>query len=184
MFKERTGMKNLAFWGIGLALLVNVTSGLAQNVSWTQYFFVARNIFPQANEICILLPQEEQEPQKKALGRAAAQFRFKVKLYLFTDARSIGSNLQIIPDGSILIVYDSPLTQDKSSMMYILSQAKDKNISVVTASEQYVDAGALVGLVKEAGHLRVVVNLKFSQQLAGKFTPEFNQKIGIVKVLQ
>ncbi len=177
-------MKRLAFLSIVIVLLMNVKSGRTQNVSWTQYFFVARNIFPQASEICVLLPQEEQEIQKTALGRAAAQFRFKVKLYLYTEARSIGSNLKIIPQGSILIVYDSPLTQDKNTMLYILSQSKDKNISVVSASQQYVDAGALVGLVKENGHLRVVVNLKFSQQLAGKFTPEFNQKIGIVKVLQ
>jgi ABC-type uncharacterized transport system substrate-binding protein len=130
------------------------------------------------------LPQDKQDTQKKAMGRAAAQFHFNVKLYLYSDAREIGSNLKLIPEKSILVVSKSPLTEEKTTMVYILSQAKEKNISVVSASQQYVDAGALVGLVKDNGHIRVVINLKFSQQLAGKFTPEFNQRLGIVKVLQ
>ncbi len=167
-----------------IGLLMFAQAAFAQNVSWTQYFFVARNIFPKAKEICVLMPKDEESSQEKALGRAAARFHFKVKLYLFTDALSIGKNLKMIPQKSILIVSDSPLTSDKSSMMYILSQSKEKGISVVSASQDYVDAGALVGLVKEEGRLRVVINLKFSQQLAGKFTPEFNQKVGIIKVLQ
>lgn len=177
-------MKRLLILIPFFGLLMIAQTVLAQKVNWTQYFFVARNIFPDAKEICILLPEEEKGSQETALGRAAAQFHFKVKLYLFSDALSIGKDIKMIPEESILIVSNSPLTQDKSSMIYILSQCKEKNISVVSASQEYVDAGALIGLVRESGHLRVLINLKFSQKLASKFTPKFNQKIGIVKVLQ
>ncbi len=177
-------MKRWAALKMLMVLLTGIGAGFAQNVSWTQYFFVARNIFPQAQEICILLPQEQMEIQKEALGRAATHFHFKVKLYLFEDALAIGRNLKMIPPKSILIVTDAPLTREKNSMLYILSQAKNKDISIISSAQQYVDAGALIGLVKEEGRLRVVVNLKFSQQMAGLFTPEFNRKIGIIRIIQ
>ncbi len=177
-------MKRWAALSVLTVFLTAVGTVLGQSVSWTQYLFVARNVFPQADEICVLLPQDKVDGQKEALSRAASHFRFKVKLYLFSDALDIGRNLKMIPEKSVLIVSNSPLTEEKSTMLYILSQAKEKEISIISASQNYVDSGALIGLVKENGRLRVVVNLKFSQQMAGIFTPEFNRKIGIIKVIQ
>ena len=61
-------------------------------------------------------------------------------------------------------------------MLYILSKSNDKNISVVSNSEEYGEVGALLTLSKsENKKLKIVVNLKFKPELAAKFPPEFQQ---------
>ncbi len=166
-------------------LLILSQSASAKNITWLQYFFAVKKIFPETKEIAVFLPQSEQSSQKEAMAKAAAKIGVKIKLYLVDDARSIGNNLKLVPENSVLIIYDSPVLMDKSSRVYILSRCKEKNISVVTASKEYSDSGALVGLLRgDDGRLKIVINLKFSPDLAAKFTPEFNQQAGVSKVLQ
>ncbi len=168
------------------SLIFLVVQGLmGQGVTWQQYFYVVNKIFPDSKEINVLLPQEEESAQKHAIARAATLFKMKVKIFLASDARSIGSNFKLIPENSVVIIYNAPLVNEKNTMLYILTQAKEKKLALITANREYSDAGALVGLLRdETGHLRVYVNLKYSPGLAAKFTPEFNQKIGVAQVLQ
>ncbi len=168
----------------GFILLV-VQGLMGQSVTWQQYFYVASKIFPDSKVINVLLPEEEESVQKPAIARAATLFKLKVKIFLVRDTRSIGTNFKLIPENSIVVVYNAPIVNEKNTMLYILTQAKEKKLALITTNRSYSEAGALVGLLRdEKGHLRVYVNLKYSPGLAAKFTPEFNQKIGVARVLQ
>ncbi len=175
-------MKRILFTLTAVLLL---TQASFAKVTWLQYFYAIKKIFPDTKEIAIMLPKDQEASQKAALAKAAVSIGVKVKLYLVEDARSIGSNIKMIPDNSVLVVYDAPVLMEKSSRVYILSRCKEKNITVVTASQEYSDSGALIGLLRgDDGKLKIVVNLKFSPELAAKFTPEFIQKTGVSQVLQ
>ncbi len=170
---------------LGGFILFVVQSLMGQSVTWQQYFYVASKIFPDSKEINILLPEGEESVQKPAIARAAAQFKRKAKIFLVSDARSIGTNFKLLPENSVIVLYNAPIVNEKNTMLYILTQAKEKKLALITTNRAYSEAGALVGLLRdENGHLRVYVNLKYSPGLAAKFTPEFNQKIGVARVLQ
>ncbi len=169
----------------GMFLLFAFQWGLAGNaVTWLQYFYAIKQIFPNETQVAVLIPKDVLSAEQKALSRAAAINKLKVKLFPVSDTRDIGSHIKLMEDNSILIVYDAPLFMEKSSMLYILSRANDKNLTVVSESEAYGAAGAFLTLSKQDSKLKIVVNLKFKPELAAKFTPEFQQKLGICEVLQ
>ncbi len=168
-----------------LILLISIQFCLANTISWSQYFFAIKQIFPDIKNVSVLLSEEAVQSQKKAISHSAAPFNVKVKLFPVKDTREIGNQLKMIEDGGVLIVLDDPMFMNKSSMFYILSKAKDKNISVVSSSQQYAEAGAFLTLIKDSSKkLKVVVNLRFKPELASKFTPELQQKLGVAEVLE
>lgn len=176
-------MKKFSY--IFVIITVTLQFCLANSVSWTQYFFAIKQIFPEIKNVSILLTEEAVQSQKKSITRAAAAFKVKVKLFPVKDTRDIGSELKMVEDGGVLIIFDDPLLMEKSSMFYILSKAKEKNISVVSGSKNYAEAGAFLTLVKDnSKKLKIVVNLRFKPEFASKFTPEFRQKLGVSEVLQ
>jgi len=168
-----------------LLIIVSQQFCQAGKVSWGQYFYAIRQIFPQIKNVSVIITEEAVSTQEKSITRAAAAFKLKIKLFPVADTREIGSEMKLMDEGSILIIFDDPLFMNKSSMIYILSKARDKNISVITCSEKYAEAGAFLTLIKDQSNkLRLVVNLKFQPEFAAKFTPELQKKLGISEILK
>ncbi len=173
------------FYYILVIVLTSFQFVMANTVSWTQYFFAIKQIFPEIKNVSILITEDAVQSQQKSIARAATAFKIKVKLFPVKDTRGIGNGIKMVDDGAVLIVYEDPLFMERSSIYYILSKAKDKNISVISCSEKYAEAGAFLSLVKkDSKKLKIVVNLRFKPEFASKFTPELQQKLGVSEVLQ
>ncbi len=157
----------------------------ADKVSALQYFFIVKKVFPDISEVTIFINAADEPTERPKITKAAAQMQLKVKLFLIESQKDIGANIQNIPNDGVLIVYQSDVLMNATSRMFVLSKAKEKNISVVTSSREYSQNGALLGLVKGADNkLEVLLNLKHSQSLATRFTEAFNAEIGVKQTLQ
>ncbi|WP_456443304.1 hypothetical protein [Caldithrix abyssi] len=176
-------MKKWSLIIIGLLMFIQFSFG--GKVTWLQYFYAIKQIFPDEKQVSILIPKQVMEAEQKDIRRAAAITKFTVKLFPVEDTRDIGTKVKMVKKKSILIIYDDTMFRNKSSMLYILSRANERELMVVTNSEEYGEKGAFLTLCKKDDKkLKIVVNLKFKPELAAKFTPEFQQKLGITQVLQ
>jgi len=166
-------------------LLVGFTIANAAQPTFLQYFFSIKKVLPDTKQVGVFLPESEFSVQKEKIAMASKRSGIKVKVFLISDMKSIGENMKSINGIDILLVYENPLLMEKSSRMFILSKCKDKKIPLITASEKYSKFGALLGLLKdENGHSKIVLNLKYSPNLAAIFTDEYVKKTGIAKRIQ
>jgi len=157
----------------------------AQKISPRQYFFTVKKIFPETENIDLFIEESQLDELKNEIAKAAAQAQVKVKIYPVNDTKSIGQSVKKLDNSSTLVVLPSPVINNNSSKMFILSKCKEKGISVVTESKDYSDSGALLGIFPQDGaKTKIVLNLKHSQELLAKFTPEYAQQIGISEIIQ
>jgi len=157
----------------------------AQNVTPRQYFFTIKKIFPETQNIDLLIEESQLDDLKNDIAKAAAQAQLKVKIYPVNDTKSIGKSVKKLKNSGTLVVLPSPVINNNSSKMFILSKCKEKDISIVTESKEYSDSGALLGLFPQEGaKTKIVLNLKHSQELLARFTPDYAKQIGISEVIQ
>lgn len=169
-----------------IAVFYLLNTGLnAQNVTPRQYFFIVKKIFPETQNIDVIVDESKLDGLKSDIAKAAAQAKVQVKLYPVSDTKSIGKSVKKLDKSSTLVVLPSDVTNDKSSKMFILSKCKEKDISVVTESKDYSDSGALLGIFPQDGaKTKIVLNLKHSKDLLAKFTPDYAKQVGISEVIQ
>lgn len=157
----------------------------AQNVTPRQYFFIVKKIFPDTKEISVIIDEKQLDNFKDDIAKAASQAQVIVKIYPISDFKSIGKSVKKINKSGILVVIPCPVLTNKSSKLFILSKCKAKDVAVISESKDYSDSGALLGIFPQDGaKTKVVLNLKHSQDLLTKFTPDYAKQVGISEVLQ
>ena len=109
----------------------------------------------------------------------------KTKVFLISDARSIGKSIKELKDVDVLLVYNSPVLVNKKSRLFVLSKCKDRKIPIISSSEEYAASGAFIHLGKDENKkTKIVINLKQSTYLAARFTDESTKKMGIAKLIR
>ena len=168
-------------------LIVLVISGknFAGDVTFLQIFHVIKQVFPETKNITLLVTKETMEREMKKVNRAAAMTQLKVKIHAVENSFHIGKEIKQMAPKTIMVVGNSALFNEKKTKLYILSKCKEKEISVITSSRDYVESGALLGLVKtDDGRSEVILNLKHYTFLRDKFTDEFKQEANITELNQ
>ncbi len=177
-------MRKLFIVSFLLSLIIHVQLS-AKEVTFLQYLYTIKQIFPDLTECSVLIDKSMVDAQKSKLERASAQMKVKVVVYPVKNNKDIGKSMKEVRDNSVLILFSSSLFENKSTKLFVLSKSKEKKIALVTSSKEYVDAGALIGLLpNEKNKTDLVVNLKHSQYLAAKFTEDFVKTAGIKTVIQ
>ncbi len=173
------------FTQTAILILCFLMVAMAGGVTTLQFFFTVKKIFPSADHVHILISKKAFNEQKTKIVRSANQVQLKTTIYEIESMSDIGSKINQIPDHAIVIVYSNPILMNKKSRLFILKKSTDKQLSLVTDSEAYTRAGALVGLLPaEDDRTKLVVNLTHNKNIAGRFTPEFIQKMGIAQVIR
>lgn len=149
------------------------------------FFFVVNKVFPELKEVSIFMTREALAENENKVNRAAATFNLKATIYLIESSTMIGQAIKQIPSNSLLVILSSGLLSQKSSILYILSKCKEKQILLITSSQEYSEAGALLGLViDENQKTKLVVNLTHYENLRPKFSQELLQQQGIFADIQ
>ena len=168
-----------------IAIIVLSIGINAQNITPRQYFFIIKQIFPDTKEISVILDEEDLPSFEDDIAKAAGQAQVKAIIYPVSDFKSIGKSIKKVEKSGTLVVVPSPILSDKSSKLFILSKCKEKNIAVISESKEYSESGALLGVFPQDGaKTKVVLNLKHSQDLLAKFTPDYAKQVGISEVIQ
>ncbi len=168
-----------------LVLCSYVVSFSGENATALQVFFAIKKVFPETQNVSLLISQNLLDQENTKIARAATQTRLTVEIYAVRDAIDIGKKLKKIPENSILVIFASDALSSNSSRLYILSRCKEKNIEIVSTSEDYTNSGALLGILLNEQHkVELILNLKHSQVLASKFTKEFIQQTGINQIIE
>jgi ABC-type uncharacterized transport system substrate-binding protein len=158
---------------------------LGKDVTYLQFFYMIKNIFPETKEVAIFLPKDIQEQEQSKIASASVKMGLTIKLYLISDMSSIRSNLKLLPAKSVLLVYTDPLLMEKSNRDHIINSCAEKQIPIISSSQEYITAGALIGLlIDESNKLKVVINVQQYPQIASLFSEEFTQKIGAAEVIR
>ncbi len=170
----------------GIILIYSNIILYAKEPSFTQLFYVTRQIFPEAEELIIFLSNEQLSAAKTKINRASAQSKFKSKVYIIENSTMIGQSVQKLPKQSILLIMSSDVLMKNSNKLYILSKCKEKQIAIISPTREYSESGALVGIISNAENnkLDLVLNLKHNEQFKSKFTAELIQKLDIQEVIQ
>jgi len=170
---------------ITLALVLSTQICLANQPSPLQIFYSIKKILPEAKKVGVFIPEETFKNDETKIARASKQMGMEVKVYLIKDTKSIGKNMKKLKDVDILVVYDDPVLVNKSSMMFVLSKCKDKKIPIISSSEDYSNAGALIFLGRDDNKkIYYVLNLKHTEYLAAKFDDASVEKLGIAKLIR
>ena len=107
-------------------------------------------------------------------------FNLKAKIYVIESTSAIGNAIKQINPNSLLVIFSSDILNQKSSILYILSKCKEKQILLLTSSLDYSEAGALLGLITDENQkTKLIVNLTHSENLRAKFSQELLQQQGI-----
>ncbi len=155
------------------------------NPSSPKIFYVVKSIFPENQNVYVLIDRDLLGTEKENIARAAAQNKVKVTIFPVDLAADISKALREIPDNSVLIVYNSKIFANKSSKLFILKKSKEKNLALVACTDDYSRSGALVGIIPLAsGKTRIVVNLKHSPAYQNKFTDNLVQQTGIAEIIR
>ena len=167
-----------------IVIFIILSNLSAQKVTPRQYFFTVKKIFPDTEEIGVFIQSSELPEVKDKIALAAAQAQIKVKIYSVSDFKSIGKGLKKLPQSGTIVVYPSPILLDKSSKLFVLKKCKEKAVAVISESKEYSDAGALLGIFPQVGaKTKIILNLKHSQDLLAKFTPDYVKQVGISEVI-
>jgi len=176
-------MKRLSV--ILLLFFLFIQTSTAKEPTFLQYFFSIKKVLPSARMVALLIPGEVYQAQQQKIMRAAKQSKLKVEVFRVSDTRSIGQQMKLVKDVDILLVYNAPVLTQKASVMFILSKSKDKQIPVISASQDYIKSGALIGLTHgENNRTQLVLNLKHTPYLASHFTDDVLQKIRAAQIIR
>ena len=157
----------------------------ANDATPAQFFYVIKNIFPDCEKIAIFVSKDKLAGLEKNIARSAKQFNLKPTVYVIESSSQIGGSISKLSNNSVLVIYCSKLLSKSSSKIYILSKCKKKQITLATTSKDYVNSGALLGLITSTeNNLDLMANLKQNEHLKSRFTPELIQKIGFKEVIQ
>ncbi|MBN2411536.1 hypothetical protein JXQ31_07570 [candidate division KSB1 bacterium] len=166
-----------------LVLMLFFGGHLFANVTTTQYFYLVKQAFPNASEINIFITKSELAREKEKIDRATVQFKLKALIYEIDNSADIGKATKSLNENSILVIYDDNIFANNKNKLYILSKCKEKKISLVTASLDYIESGALLGYVEKDGAKSIILNLTFYDHLKTEFNVEKIQKLGITEVI-
>ena len=168
-----------------IVLIAMVITVQAAEPTFMQYLYSAKQVLPDAKKIAVFTSQEKFDSDKDALNKAGQRTGLAVKVFVISDMKSIGSNIKMLSDEDVILVTNVSVLMNKSSKLFILSKCKDKKMPIISASEDYTQSGALIGLLKgDDGRSKIVLNIKHSPYLASRFTDEFNQKAGVKELIQ
>jgi len=171
-----------------VVILLYAFSGqlFARNATASQYLYMISKVIPEKKNVSIFMSKDLVDKEKPKLERAAVTFGLTVKIYLIDNARTIGSSLKKIESDNALVVYGSPVLDEKTSKMFILSKCKEKGIPVVSSNEEYAKAGAFIGIIvnEKFKMSQLLINLQNHADQSSKFTEEFNLSLGITQVLK
>ncbi len=168
-----------------ILLIFVVSNILAKDISSRQYFFTVKKIFPGTNNVNVFIQSSELEGMRDEIAFAATQAQLKVKIYSISDFKTIGASLRDLEKSSTLVIYPSAILTEKSSRLFILKKCKEKEIAVISSSQEYSDSGALLGILAKQGQkTKLVLNLKHSEFLSSVFTPDYAKQVGISEVIR
>jgi ribosomal protein L30E len=168
-----------------LAAIFTFNLASAQEPSLLQLLFTVKKILPETKTIAVFITEKSYNTSQEKLARAAVQSQLEVKVYKISDSKSIGKSLKKLKNVGVLLVYNDPVLAEKKNRLFILSKSKSKKIPIISSSQEYSDSGALIHLSKGADkRTQIVINLKQSEYLSGKFTDEAKEKLGIAKLIR
>jgi|GEM_PF-2506083 len=167
-------------------ILIFMLSGqvLADDANGTQYITMAKMAFQDAKEISIFISEADLAKEKSTINRAALQNKVQAKIYVIKSSLDVGKRMRELPDGSVLVVYQSEVLAKKSTQLFILKKCKEKQVGVITSSAEYSELGALIGLVKTGPRFELVLNLKQNDWAAARFPSDVIERLGIARVIQ
>lgn len=170
----------------GLFIFTLVAQSYATNATAAQYLYMVSKVIPEKKNVAIFMSNELLGVEKGKLERAAANFALKITIYVIDSPKAIGESLKKIEDNSVLVVYETPVLDDKSSKMFILSKCKESGIPVVSSSVEYAKSGAFIGIIVNEKHkmAQLLINLQNYSEFASKFTEEFNLALGVTEVIK
>ena len=171
--------------GVIVCLAAFTGKAESQSVGASQLIMVPKLAISDLQKVSVFIHKNDlTDGMKKEINSAAAQGGLKVTIYPIKSSADIGKNIKRLESNSILIVFPSDLFSNNSSMLYILSRCKKKNIGVVSATKQFSTKGALMGIYKDEGGFEVALNLKMNPSYQSDFTEAVIQKVGITKVIR
>jgi ABC-type uncharacterized transport system substrate-binding protein len=166
-------------------ILVGISSICSANeASPIQILFTIKKIFPDIKEVSFFLIEDTYKDLKPKIERASIQSQITSKIYLIQDKLGIGQNIKNLEENSTLIILNSELYTENSTKLFILSKCKEKKINIITTINDYIESGALIGLILENNQVKIILNLKQNGHLKEKFTPEIIQQLGITMVIE
>ncbi|MBP7461508.1 MAG: hypothetical protein KBA26_09490 [Candidatus Delongbacteria bacterium] len=170
---------------IGLWLLMISSTVWAKDPTSMQIFYTMKKVLPGYSEVAVFISKELFTANEKSIQRGAMAAQLKPTVYMIENPVDIGENMKKLSDNSLLLLYNTDVIQTNSSKLYILKNAKQKNIAITTLSADYSASGAFLYLAVNAeGKLDIVINLKVSENLADKITPELQQELGIKEIIR
>jgi ABC-type uncharacterized transport system substrate-binding protein len=144
------------------------------------FFFVLNKVFPEVKEVSIFMTKEMLAENESKLNRASGTFNIKATIYVIESTASLGNAIKQISPNSVVMIFSGGIMNEKSSILYVLSKCKEKQIVLLTSSMEYSTAGALLGLVVDENQkTKLVVNLAHSENLRSKFSQESLLQQGI-----
>lgn len=166
-----------------LAIMISI--GTAKEPTFLQYLYSAKQVLPEMEQVGIFITQDHYDASKDEINKACSRTSVKAKVFIVSDAKSIGKNLKNVEGIDLLLVTQADVLNEKSSRLFVLSKSKDKKIPLLSSSEDYSTSGALIGLLPgDGGRSKIVLNVKHTPYLAARFTDEFNKKAGIKELIQ
>jgi len=157
----------------------------AKEANAMQLMYVVKKVFPETNDVALLIPKQNFDDNEKAhIARGAANAKLKVTVYAIDAHMDIGNAMKSLNDQSVLVVISSGILAESSSKLFLLSKCKERDISIIATSRDYAQSGALLGLVSENNRTQLILNLKHSrEELKGRFTESFVQELGIQEII-
>lgn len=169
-----------------ILLFCSITQLFAKNALASQYLYLVNQIIPDKKDVAVFMSKDLVDKEKIKLERAAATFGLNITIYLIDSQRTIGRSLKKLDDNCSLIVYETPVLEEKSSKMFIISKCKEKGVPIISASEEYAKAGAFIGIIVDDKFKisQLFVNLQNHGDLAPKFTEEFSLALGVTNLIK
>lgn len=150
-----------------------------------QMVYVIKKIFPEVQEITVFIDKNEVNTFKSKFNQAGVSKNLQIKMYPIDTAADIGNSIKNVPENSTLLIMNNEVLTNTKSRLYILSKSKEKNIKLVSSSQDYVDSGALIGIIMTANNeIKIIVNIKHCPQFKSKFTSSFIEQAGIAAVIE
>jgi ABC-type uncharacterized transport system substrate-binding protein len=157
----------------------------ASDVSALQLLFTVKKVFPQADEVNVLVPSNFFSREEQSIKRASTQTGIQPVIFIIERNSDIGASIRKMGRNSVLIVYGEDLLSERNSKLYVLSKCREKRIALISSSKSYSDSGALLGVLQGADKkVGLVLNLKHNHHLAPHFTPELIAEIGFSQVIE
>ena len=175
-------MRIFKLFVVAVIVLVYALPSFSQ-ISSMQLFYLVKQAFPDAQEVNIFISSDNLRDEKDKIARATVQFQLKAIVYEISSAADIGNSTKKLADNSVTILYDDKVFDNSKNKLYILSKCKEKQIPLVTSSMDYIQSGALLGYVVDAGQKKIILNLTYYDHLKSKFSSEVVQQLGITEVI-